>query len=272
MWYTSVKAKMEKNPTEKYPGKNGHERLVLLAEGDLALRERFYDVLTQHGFSVITVDSGERALEMLKHERPSVILSDLKLHDMSGFELAVRIHLHDGRMPVLLIGHRQEGGVDPRDTHEVQAILPDAVPDPVLVREVEYWANAPGTPHCQWKPGKVLIIDDEPKIVHVLEEFLEAHGLTVLTAGSGEQALQVLDSFAPQVVLLDVKLPGMDGLLTLKKIKTQRPEATVIVISGLEDERVMAQALALGALDYLKKPFDYASLETALLGRFTFEP
>jgi CheY-like chemotaxis protein len=89
----------------------------------------------------------------------------------------------------------------------------------------------------------------------------------VTTVGSGEEALKSLERLSPTVVLLDIKMPGMDGLVTLKKIKTLRPNTTVIMITGLHEEGTIDQALALGALDYITKPFSREYLETTLLSK-----
>ena len=113
----------------------------------------------------------------------------------------------------------------------------------------------------------VLIVEDEPKLQQLLRSFLQMHGVTAAVVSSGEEAVRYLGKMPVAAVLLDIKMPGMDGLLTLKRIKTLRPCAVVILVTALEDEQAMADAVSLGASGFLLKPFSLNSLETALLGK-----
>ena len=121
-----------------------------------------------------------------------------------------------------------------------------------------------GRPVEKW-PGKVLLVDDEPKIRDILQEFLEISGFTVVTADSGEQALQSIMQSPPRVVLLDIRMPGMDGLLTLKHLRVSHPNLPVVIITQDEQEDTMREAVLLGAYDYLIKPFNFDQLKIILL-------
>ena len=123
-----------------------------------------------------------------------------------------------------------------------------------------------GRPVEKW-PGTVLLVDDEPKIRELLREFLEMSGFTVVTAESGEQALQSIMQSPPRVVLLDIRMPGMDGLLTLKHLRVHQPNLPVIIITQDEQEDTMKEAVLLGAYDYLIKPFTFTQLKTLLLDK-----
>jgi DNA-binding response OmpR family regulator len=114
-------------------------------------------------------------------------------------------------------------------------------------------------------PGTVLVVDDEPTLLAILQEFLQLHGFTVVTAASGEEAIQQVERQSPAVALLDFQLSGMDGLVTLRKLKSLRPDLVVIMMTGLDEEQLMADALKLGAHDYIMKPFDLEYLESTLL-------
>ena len=242
-------------------------RTILLVEEELASRERLYDLFTRHGVSVIAVESGERAMALLKHERPSLIVADAKLSDMTGWGLVDRIRSFDANLPIILLDHGHTSPSTASVRREVQAIFPRDVSAQALLMEVERWLNASLPTRSERWPGTILVVDDEPKVRAILQEFLQTHGFTVATAASGEEALEVLARLSPTAVLLDVKMSGMDGLLALKKIKTVRPNATVIMITGLEEEKAMEEGLALGADGYILKPFNLEYLETALLSK-----
>src|SRR5262245_1243285 len=112
--------------------------------------------------------------------------------------------------------------------------------------------------------GRILVVDDEPEIRLVLQDFLAERGYEVSLAGSGVQALAELEMFRPHVVLLDVAMPGMDGAETLSRIVARNPSLPVIMVTGNADLRVTAKLLALGAADYVSKPFDLDYLDHAI--------
>ncbi len=111
---------------------------------------------------------------------------------------------------------------------------------------------------------KILIVDDEEDVRIFLGDFFMDRDFDVLTAGSGEEALEIIEKKIPRVVLLDIMMPGMDGLQCLEKIKKKFPEISVVMITALKDEGRMAQAKKLGAHDYLVKPFSLNYLEAEL--------
>ena len=111
---------------------------------------------------------------------------------------------------------------------------------------------------------QVLLVEDEPKLRSLVQNFLEFKGFTVIAASSGEEALEHLGRASPQVILLDIKLPGMDGLLTLKHLRISHPTLPVIVLTQVDEDQTKRDAASLGAHEYLTKPFDFEHLETLL--------
>ena len=100
----------------------------------------------------------------------------------------------------------------------------------------------------------ILVVDDEASICQSLSAILKDEGYQVLVAGSGEEALKSVDSEMPQLVLLDIWLPGMDGLDTLKAIKASHPNILVIMMSGHGTIETAVKATKLGAFDFIEKP------------------
>ena len=107
---------------------------------------------------------------------------------------------------------------------------------------------------------RMLIVEDEPDISSCLQDYFSSRGFSVSIAFSGEQALDCLIHACsePEVVLLDVILPGISGLEVLKRVKDLYPEARVIMVSGLTDPEVREEARSYGASDYVAKPFDFS--------------
>jgi two-component system nitrogen regulation response regulator NtrX len=112
-------------------------------------------------------------------------------------------------------------------------------------------------------PGEhILIVDDEPAIQATLRGVLEDEGYRVTAVGSGAEALALLTDDGPDLIFLDIWMPGKDGLDTLAEMKRQRPETTVVMISGHGTIETAVKATRLGAYDFIEKPL---SLEKTLL-------
>ncbi|MDO8672402.1 MAG: sigma-54 dependent transcriptional regulator [Dehalococcoidia bacterium] len=110
----------------------------------------------------------------------------------------------------------------------------------------------------------VLVIDDDQNMRWVLQRALALGGLEVVSAPSGEAGLVTLAMQTVDVVLLDLKLGGMDGLATLKRIRQMRPEVPVILLTAYASVPTAVEAMRLGATDYLRKPFDVEEVRFAL--------
>ncbi len=113
------------------------------------------------------------------------------------------------------------------------------------------------------EPFRVLVIDDDPGVRDYLEALVSRQGYQVSAMSGGEEALKRLDEIRPDLVTLDVVLPGMDGLETLRQLKQRLPEVPVVMLSGHGQARTIVEARRLGASDFLRKPFEVEELELA---------
>ena len=112
--------------------------------------------------------------------------------------------------------------------------------------------------------GRVLIVDDDPRIVEMLSTVATDLGYTVRGAGSGAEALEVAPFYHPDVVLLDMRMPGMPGQQVLKHLHQMERDLPVIVVTANVDPEVERRALAQGAFDYVRKPLAVAALQRLL--------
>ena len=113
--------------------------------------------------------------------------------------------------------------------------------------------------------SKILLVDDEEGIRTVLGISLADSGYHVLTAANGERALEIFKDEQPGIVLTDIKMPGMDGIELLQKIKDVAPDTEVIMITGHGDMQLAIQSLKSDATDFITKPIDDDALEIALM-------
>jgi two-component system, OmpR family, KDP operon response regulator KdpE len=102
---------------------------------------------------------------------------------------------------------------------------------------------------------KLLVVDDEPAVLRAIRVALEANGYDVHLCTTGEQAVQRASAWAPDLVLLDLGLPGIDGLEVIRRLRAFLPTMPIIVLSAWSEDETKVQALDLGADDYVVKPF-----------------
>ena len=111
---------------------------------------------------------------------------------------------------------------------------------------------------------KILVVDDELFVRELLSEFLGKQGFEVFLAESGEKALEVAKSIPVQIALIDLKMPGLDGIQTLKELKKIIPEILPIIMTGYPTIESAVEALRSGACDYVIKPFKLNELRASI--------
>ena len=117
---------------------------------------------------------------------------------------------------------------------------------------------------AQISKARVMVVDDMADIRGLLSDYLESEGYTVEAVGDGTTALLRLGEFRPQVILLDILMPGLSGISALQRIRAMHPNIAVIMVTGIGDEETAKRSLALGAFDFVTKPIDFAYLTWAL--------
>jgi len=108
---------------------------------------------------------------------------------------------------------------------------------------------------------KVLLVDDEEEFVETLAERMRNRGMEVATSTSGEDALDLIDEEPYDVVVLDLQMPGMDGLEALARIKRRQPDIQVVLLTGHATVNKGVEAMKRGALEFLEKPVDLKTLQ-----------
>lgn len=116
----------------------------------------------------------------------------------------------------------------------------------------------------------ILLVDDEVRLLSVNKRLLSTLGMKVRTAESGAQALEILRDWNPDLVLLDMVMPQMDGVTTLRRLRVFKPDQKVIFLSAYSDQNQIMEAESLGALAYMQKPAPFEVMtrviEAALRG------
>jgi YesN/AraC family two-component response regulator len=112
---------------------------------------------------------------------------------------------------------------------------------------------------------KILVIDDEKPTLSMFQLFLKAYGYDVFIAEDGEQGLKIFNEIKPEIVFTDLKMPGIDGLEVLEKIRESDTKSEVIIITGHGDMEKAVKALDLSASDFINKPVERQALNSALV-------
>ena len=112
--------------------------------------------------------------------------------------------------------------------------------------------------------GRILVVDDEAPVREVLTEYFATEGYAVEAATSGIEALTAVQAGRADLVLLDVRMPGLDGVQVLRRIRAVAANLPVIMVTANEDVRLAKETLSLGAFDYVAKPFDFDYLDRAV--------
>ena len=248
---------------------------VLIADDDADVREVLVESFRDAGFDVLQAANGLEALLCVKRDRPDAVVLDLMMPRLGGVEALKRIHAFNPGIRALVVTgaidaelHRQAtlagaAGVfaKPVSAATLVAALagPAPAPAPKPAAPTPAPAQSGGSP-----TGRVLVVDDNPEVRAMLEDVLTSLGYTTRSAADGATAVRSVLTEAPDVVLLDVYMPGLSGVGALPTIVALAPNAKVIMISGAANEDVLKRSLAFGAHDYVTKPFEIASLSRAL--------
>ena len=245
------------------------EKRILLVDDDANLREMLGMFLTKRGYTVLQARGGAQAIEMAEREKFGLMLLDLKMPDINGIEVLMTLKRKGIKTRVVVLTAvdsvelEKEARMNGAAGFLRKQLEPPVIADAIdaIFKDMEEKSGA----KPKEESGKVMIVDDNRDIRELLEKFLTKKGYSTLTAASGEEALEKLKSEKSVIVLLDVALPGMDGLAVLKNIRQRNLGAGVIMITGIKDERIADQAIKEGAFDYIVKPFDLDYLEMCLV-------
>lgn len=228
---------------------------VLVVDDDDEVRQTLSEQLRMEGFEVSEAADGLSAWTEIRQNAPDAVLLDLAMPRLGGLETLKAIRAFDPSIVTVVV----TGFSDP-DTHQralelgAIAVLQKPVGRAQLAQVL---GRSPGLPPA---PARVLVVDDEAEVRDMLQELLASHGFEVATAPNGDLAMQAIARRVPDVVLLDVVMPGLSGVEILQAIGTIAPRVKVIMVSGGATPAQQMRTLALGAFDFVVKPIDTAYL------------
>ncbi|MFC1576922.1 response regulator [Candidatus Omnitrophota bacterium] len=238
---------------------------ILVADDEVQIRELLQAALSMRGFEVVTAPTTDQALEMLIREPFDLVILDLDFGQDCGASVLKEIRQQRAKIPVVIYS----GSVTVEIEKAVRAaganeVLSKSVGIPQLVEQIEKIVKAKDRifrVSSDKKERPILIVDDEADIRNILGEFFRAKGYKILEAENGEEAIRIAGSEELAVVLLDIDMPVMDGIATLKELLKMHPNLGVVMVTGNQEDEKVKKAVELGAYSYILKPFDFLYLD-----------
>ncbi len=223
-------------------------RTILVADDEANVRRFLKHELTHRGYRVIEASNGTESLEMARKHHPDLITLDVLMPGISGFDVtAVLKNDHETRdIPILILSMVEE-----KDrVYQLGAndYLTKPFPTKVLLDKVARLLS-------RAKKQRVLVADDDEALVTAIKFELEKRDLEVHIAHDGEEALRAIERSYPDLVVLDIVMPGMGGYDVMRALKSKPSTADipVIVLTGIEIDGGRVKAVSLGATEYLVK-------------------
>jgi len=223
------------------------KKTVLLADPDIGMQLLLSRLLLEDGYAVLTAGDAAEAIARLETHQPDLLVASASLPGKSGAELCRFVKSAHSPIPVVILSPGSDAQVAEADATITLPIDPQNVLE--TIQGILERAESREPP-----PSRLLVVDDDLGILNLLNTILTNEGYEVVTADCGRDGLAALERERPDLILLDVQMPGMSGFEVLAAIRQNHPNLPVIMITGFGSEDVATQALRLGADDYLTKP------------------
>lgn len=245
---------------------------ILVANHERLLCDLLRAVFSRRGLEVRLATSGRDAIAHFREHRPLITVLDLRLADPEGIEVLQQIRAMDPQAAVItLTGDATDALENEARELGVSDCLSTGLSLDVLLDTVDRVAQHPhrppsaeSAPHERavgTQPGaSVLVVDDEPLIRDILKKFLTMRGYRVREARDGAEALALVDQERPQMIVLDMYLPGQNGIEVLHQLRAKAYEGGVVLLTASQDENLLQEGLNLGSVDVMSKPVDLERL------------
>jgi CheY-like chemotaxis protein len=249
---------------------------ILIVDDDQMNCDLLQNVFTRHGYQVISTTSGREGLTLFSKHAPRVTLLDLRMPEMDGLSVLKEIRAIDPHAAVIILG----GGATDVQENQARALrvtdfIRKGLSLDILVEAVNRISQLPAQPNAtplpigngraiQQMDESVLVVDDDPLVRDLLVRFLSLRGYSVLGVKDGHDALRRVEDVPPDLILLDMIMPGMDGIEVMQALREKEYPGGIIIMTGSHNEELLEDAWALGPQEVLVKPIDLERLLTAI--------
>jgi len=241
---------------------------ILIVDDDAGFRMYASRLLEQTGYIIVMAGDGATAINMARKENPDLILLDLVLPMGDGFMVMQRLKQMPAlaQIPVIAVSGTNIEIFRRRALEAgAEVFLPKPIKNDVLLAEIQKLLTTKTATAAAGKK-KILLVEDEPNFRQMLETYLKWAGYKIFIAPDSISALAAVTREKPDLILLDIGLPGGDGTMILHKIKANPATAhtPVIMVSGKDPAVYKDQSLLAGAAAYFQKPLKNEDLLAAI--------
>lgn len=275
---------------------------VLIVDDEKLYCDLLQAVLSRCGYEALIAYTGGEAIKLFRQWRPKFTLLDLRLPDTQGIEVLREIRKIDRQANVMILTNwgtdymeQQARQLGVRDFFSKKITLDTIMASLAGASTVEVPVaaeGAAGSPGAEdggasqpaeaaiatapaltagtavlpekEKSDQILVVDDEPAILDVLSQFLTQRGYGVRVASGGAEALSLMEKERPALLILDIYMPGMNGIGVLRELFERKSAVPVILLTGSQDEKLLAESMDLGAVEIIGKPIDLEQLALAI--------
>jgi DNA-binding response OmpR family regulator len=249
---------------------------LLIVDNDQMNCDLLQNVFARQGYHVIGATSGREGFSLFRKHGPHVTLLDLRMPEMDGLTVLKEIRAIDPGAAVIILG----GGATEAQENQARELratdfIRKGLSLDILVEAVNRVAQrSVGAPLTASQRGNgrtvqqsdesILVVDDEPLVCDLLVQFLSLRGYRAFGVKDGHDALRMVDDMPPDVILLDMIMPGMPGIEVLRALRGREYQGSVIIMTGSHNEELLESAWDLGPQEVLGKPIDLDRLLTAI--------
>jgi CheY-like chemotaxis protein len=227
-------------------------------------------VLEKEGYRVLAAKDGDEAFRVSLESGGSldVLLTDVLLPGINGVDLMLLFEAQWPKIKTILFSGQPDGAPGLPEGKAGTPFLPKPFSRETLLRTLGLvLASASSSEASSQRRQAILVVDDEPSIGKLLKQFLASLGYEVRFAATGREALALIEKAPPDLVLLDIYMPQVNGVEVLKRLRASWPDELpfgVIILTGSRDEPLLQQTFLLGAFEVLLKPVSLEQLELAV--------
>jgi CheY-like chemotaxis protein len=247
---------------------------LLVIDDDRMNCDLIKSVFNRNGYQVLSATSGLEGLALFRQHAPRVTILDLRMPEMDGLTVLKEIRAYDPQAAVIILG----GGATEEQENQARGLcvtdfIRKGLSLDVLVASVNRVVQLPVKPASSLPASgrvavadtgeTILVVDDEPLILDLLVKFLSLRGYRAIGVKDGPDALAMVEQASPDLILLDLFLPGMDGAEVLRQLRQRDYAGGVIIVTGSHDEDTLDEAWALGPQEVIGKPIDLEQLLTS---------
>jgi DNA-binding response OmpR family regulator len=250
--------------------------MLLVVDDDRLHCDLLQAVFSRQGYQVITATSGREGLALFQQHRPHVTLLDLRMTEMDGLTVLKEIRALDPQAGVIILG----GGATEVQENQARELrvtdfLRKGLSLDVLIGAVHRVAQQArraqethamrGTGEADEGPSEsILVVDGESLVRDLLVRFLSLRGYRVFAAKEGHEALRMAEELKPDLIVLDLVMPEMNGVEILRTLRERQYAGSTIIVTGSQNEEILSEAWTLGPQEVVSKPLDLERVLTAV--------